>query len=80
MPALKRVLGNLSVRAAGKAAGCKFNQNHRVARGELRLMIKNPGPASGEHGYCTECGLRILAAAEDDLKRLRTELSEPSSD
>ena len=59
MPAIKRVLGSLSVRAAKAAAGCKFNPKHRVAKGALRLIVKNPGPASGENGYCVECGLRI---------------------
>ena len=80
MPQIRRVLGSLSVRTAKAASGCKFNSTHRVARGERRLIVKNPGPASGENGYCTECGFRILDAADEDLQRLRLELRASTSD
>ena len=74
MPAVKRVLGSLRVEVAKRVAGCKRNRRHSVARGELRLIVKNPGPASGERPYCTSCGLEILAMAEADVERLRQQL------
>ena len=78
MPAVKRVLRNLTVRAAKRAASCKHNRRHSVAKGELRLIIKNPGPAGGERGYCAECGLKILAVAEADVQQLREQLVDPA--
>lgn len=79
MASTRRVLGNLSVKPAGRSAGCKHNKKHRVAKGEYRLLIKNPGPASGEVGYCAQCGLKILEAAHADVQKLTEELAESVS-
>ena len=79
MPAVKRVLRNLTVKAVKRTASCKRNKGHSVAKGELRLIIKNPGPAAGERGYCAECGLDILAAAEADVQQLREQLLDGAS-
>ena len=75
MASTKRVLGGLSVKAAGRLASCKHSKKHTVLKGERRLIVKNPGPAGGERGYCVECGLAILAAAEKYLEILTAELT-----
>ena len=68
MPGRPRsVLLGLDVRPAGRACTCKHNPKHRIARGELRLIVKNPGPASGESGYCATCAQRMLAVAREEL-------------
>jgi len=63
----RSVLLGLEVRPAGKACKCKQDKRHRIAKGDLRLVVKNPGPASGEAGYCAPCGTAMLEAARDAL-------------
>ena len=75
MAAIRRILRGVSITVAGRASSCKHNRKHTVRMGERRLLIKNPGPAGGERGYCTECGLAILEAARDDLESLIDELT-----
>jgi hypothetical protein len=65
---VRSVLLGLAVRPAGRACACKRDPRHHIARGELRLIVKNPGPASGENGYCLACGLRMLTAARAELE------------
>ena len=80
MAGTRRVLRHLSVKAAGRAAGCKHDAEHRVAKGELRLIVKTPGPAASEQGYCVDCGIKILEAAERDVQRLQEQLLSPDSE
>jgi hypothetical protein len=63
----RSVLLRLAVLPAGRACTCKHNPKHLIARGELRLIVKNPGPASGESGYCITCAQLMLAAAREEL-------------
>jgi len=68
MPGRPRsVLLRLEVRPAGHACKCKHNAQHTIAKGELRLVVRESGPASGEQGYCAPCGLKMLAAAREAL-------------
>ncbi len=67
MAATKSVLLKLEVRPAGKACNCKHSSKHRIAKGDLRLVVKDPGPASGEKGYCAPCGTAMLVAARESL-------------
>ena len=70
MPGRPRaVLLSLAVRPAGRACACKHDSRHRIARGEPRLIVKNPGPASGESGYCITCAQHMLALARAELDR-----------
>jgi hypothetical protein len=63
----RNILLSLEVRPAGRACKCKHNARHAIAKGDLRLVVKEPGPASGEQGYCAPCGLTMLAAACEAL-------------
>ncbi len=72
---LRSLLIGLEVRPAGRACDCKHNPKHRIARGELRLVVKNPGPAAGENGYCSACGQLMLEAAYRELDRHRGALA-----
>lgn len=75
---LRTVLLSLEVRPAGRACKCKRNPKHAIRKGELRLVVKEPGPASGEQGYCAECGREMLAAAQEALKNHLSSLGEQS--
>lgn len=65
----RNVLLSLEVRPAGRACKCKRNAKHLIAKGDLRLVVKEPGPASGEQGYCATCGLTMLVAAREALNQ-----------
>jgi hypothetical protein len=69
MAQVRGVLLGLEVRPAGKACKCKHNAKHSITKGQLRLVVKAPGPASGEQGYCAPCGMAMLAAAQEMLAR-----------
>ncbi len=74
MPAHKSLLLRAEVRPAGKLCYCKHNRKHAITKGELRLVVKEPGPASGERGYCAECARDMLAKANATLAALREDL------
>ncbi len=88
MPGRTRsVLLGLDVRPAGRACNCHGNKRHRILQGEPRLVVKNPGPAAGEDGYCSACARVMLKAAREKLAGLQTALDSfaattttPSSD
>jgi hypothetical protein len=76
MPGRTRsVLLRLEVRPAGRACNCHRDKRHRILQGQPRLVVKNPGPAAGEGGYCGDCAEVMLKAAQDTLASLQTALS-----
>jgi hypothetical protein len=77
MARTRSLLLNAEVRPAGRACNCKHNARHRISRGEPRLIVSNPGPASGEAGYCRDCATAMLTAARDQLDQLATALERP---
>lgn len=75
MPGRTRsVLLGLELRPAGRACDCRGNKHHRIQKGEPRFVVKNPGPAAGEHGYCGACAQVIIKLAQDKLAALSTAL------
>lgn len=75
MPARKSLLLRVDVREAGKLCRCKHNREHVITRGELRLVVKEPGPGTPEYGYCAACAREMLAKAEEHLAELRADLA-----
>lgn len=76
MPGRTRsVLLRLEVRPAGRACNCHGDKRHRILQGQPRLVVKNPGPAAGEDGYCGTCAQVMLEAAQDRLASLQTALN-----
>jgi hypothetical protein len=74
VPAHKSVLLRLDLRPARKLCRCKHNRTHTITKGDLRLVVKEPGPATPEYGYCTACAEEMLAKAEAQLAELRASL------
>jgi hypothetical protein len=75
MPGRTRtVLLTMEVRPAGHACNCKHNRAHRILMGEPRFVVKNPGPAAGESGYCVTCAEIMLAEAQRTLAQLSATL------
>lgn len=71
---VRSILLGLEIRPAGRACNCHGNKGHRIHKGEPRLVVKNPGPAAGEDGYCGTCARIMLEAAENRLAGLHTDL------
>lgn len=70
----KSLLLRVDVREAGRLCYCKHSKQHAIPKGEQRLVVKDPGPAAGEHGYCTACAQEMLQQAEQRLLELRATL------
>jgi hypothetical protein len=46
-----------------------------ILKGELRVVVKAPGIATPEKGYCGVCGAAMIKRAESELADLRAQLS-----
>jgi hypothetical protein len=71
VPAHKSLLLRTEVRPAGKLCHCKHNKRHAIRKGEPRLVVKEPGPASAERGYCAACAREMLDEATTKVAGLR---------
>lgn len=67
MSRLRDVLDKLEVRPSRRANKCQFNKNHKIPKGELWLIVTPRGPTARDYGYCTECGITMLEAAQERL-------------
>ena len=76
MARYKSLLLGLTVRPAGKKSYCSHNSNHVIAKGEPRFIVKAPGIATPEKGYCAACGISMIAHAESELARIRSQIGE----
>lgn len=75
VPAHRSLLLRVDVREAGRLCRCKHNHQHTISKGEVRLVVKEPGPGTPEYGYCAACAEEMLDKAEDRLAELRAGLS-----
>jgi hypothetical protein len=76
MPGRQRsILASIEVRPAGRLCRCGHDQRHAIRKGELRFIVKNPGPASGEKGYCAKCAVEMLNRAHARIDELRGRLA-----
>jgi hypothetical protein len=66
----RSLLHRVEVRPAGRLSHCAHNRKHEIRKGEPRFVVRDPGPAGGEKGYCRECALEMLGAAEVQLAAL----------
>ncbi len=74
MASFKSLLLRLEFRPAGRKCQCAHNPKHIILKGEPRLVVKAPGIATPEKGYCAACGAAMIKRAEDDLATLRSQL------
>lgn len=70
----RSILLRVEVRPAGRLAHCARNKQHDIRKGEPRFVVRAPGPAGGEKGYCAVCATTMLEAAEKELSALRAGL------
>ena len=74
MARVKSVLLRLEVRPAGKLSHCAHKKAHEIRKGEPRFVVKVPGVATGERGYCASCAADMIDKGQSDLAQLRAEL------
>jgi hypothetical protein len=76
MPRVRSVLLSLSVTVAGRAHQCRFNETHRIVKGDRRLTIKADGE---EHHYCLACGRKMIGLGLERLHDFEAAIAEPLS-
>lgn len=69
MPRPKSLLVSMEITVAGRAHNCRFNDEHRIQKGQSRLSVKVDGD---EHHYCLACAHSFLLR---DMDRLQDFLS-----
>jgi hypothetical protein len=72
---VRSILLRLQVKPAGKLSHCRHKKAHEIRKGELRFVVKAPGVATGEKGYCAACAAEMIEQARGDLVRLEEELN-----
>jgi hypothetical protein len=75
MASFKSLLQRVTVRPAGRKCNCAHNKKHVITKGEPRLIVKAPGVATPEKGYCADCGLEMVARAQKDLEDIQARLA-----
>ncbi len=71
MPQVRSLLLGLDVRLAGKMSHCARNKAHVITKGQPRFVVRPPGAATGEKGYCLDCAEAMLNQLERDTKSWR---------
>jgi hypothetical protein len=74
MAKLRDVVDKLEVRQSKRANKCRHNSNHKIVKGDLWLIVTPRGPAARDYGYCTECAIAMLEAAQQRFARHLGEL------
>ena len=74
MARTRSLLLRIEIRPAGRLSRCAHNQAHEIRKGELRFVVKDPGPAGAEKGYCATCAQEMLEGLERQLRDLRQQL------
>jgi hypothetical protein len=76
MASYKSLLLRVAVRPAGKKSYCSHNTKHVIAKGEPRMVVKAPGIATPEKGYCAYCGLAMVTQAQQQLSEISRQLGD----
>jgi hypothetical protein len=71
---MKTIFQRLEIRPAGRKSYCAHNKKHVIVKGEPRFIVKPPGIAAGEKGYCLDCAGKMLAEARAKLQSLEAAL------
>jgi hypothetical protein len=74
MASFKSLLLRVEVRPAGKKSRCSHNKKHEILKGEPRVVVKAPGVATPEKGYCADCGREMIEKAQEALRQVERDL------
>jgi hypothetical protein len=70
----RSLLLRIEIRPAGRLSKCTHNRKHAIKKGELRFVVRESGPASGEQGYCMACAKEMLDRLDAEAAALRAAL------
>ncbi|MCP5069702.1 MAG: hypothetical protein GY946_24305 [bacterium] len=74
MPAVRRILGHVSVEIAAAKRKCHRNsKHHKISKGEACLVIRDS--SGSKKNYCGECAPAILDIAQTDLDEIADRLA-----
>ncbi|MDQ3092029.1 MAG: hypothetical protein M3R46_10310 [Actinomycetota bacterium] len=76
MTGFKSLLLKFEVRSAGRKSRCSHNKNHEILKGEPRVVVKAPGVATPEKGYCAVCGRAMIERAREALLDVERDLKQ----
>lgn len=79
MPKRRSLLLRIEVRPAGRLSKCAHNRKHAIKKGELRFVVRESGPASGEQGYCLACAKEMLDQLDAEATTLRALVASDSA-
>ena len=71
---VRSLLPRIQVKTAGRLSRCHHDKRHEIRKGEVRVVVKNPGPASGEAGYCVACAIDMLCFVRQQITELEASL------
>ena len=75
MPAVRRILGHVSIDIAKAKRKCHRNpKKHTICRGEACLVVKDGN--GNDKNYCSDCAPPILERAKADLDDITDRLSQ----
>lgn len=69
--AIKSLVCQVGMDTASKSHNCQANSKHRIAKGDMRLKVRNG--RSWNH-YCTDCARTIIARDLAKLTALQGQL------
>lgn len=65
--AVKSLVLRVGIDTAAKSHNCQANSNHRIAKGDIRLKVRNG--RSWDH-YCSDCAKVIISRDINKLNEL----------
>jgi hypothetical protein len=71
---VRSLLLRLDLRPTGRRCECAKKCGTVLLKGDLRFVVKEPGIATGEKGYCSTCALTMLTKSISDLETLQSQL------
>ena len=75
MPAVRRILGHVSVETVKAKHKCHRNpKKHKICRGEACLVVRHGN--GNRKNYCSDCAPPILELAQADLDDITARLSQ----
>jgi hypothetical protein len=67
----KSLLVSMEITTAARSHDCRYNKNHRIAKGERRLTVKVD---RDNHNYCLACAKVFMADSSARLQQLKDEV------
>ncbi len=75
---LRNLVSKIEVKTSLRANKCKFNAAHKIPKGDLRLVVTPLAAVKREYGYCVDCGVAMLEAAQTNIAENLAALRRPT--